>query len=184
MNRVKRMHKRFFDTEAWKWIKLVLELLLIAALVWGAIELYTSLGLSEAKAEEEYEIMYVMCSDFVFARATPNKKQEPIGRLEPGDEVVVDGRKKNGYFHCVDLTFEQSEGWIYGGFLVHDKPEKLGQTATIVSYGRLAARKYVNGRRTRWLKSGAKLKVWYWSDDWALTDCGYVQSKYLELDGE
>lgn len=177
------MKKRFIDTEAWKWIKLLIELLLIAAIVWGAIELYTSLGLGEAKADS-YETMYVMCSDFVYARSTPNKKQEPIGRLEPGDEIVVDGRKKNGYVHCIDLSFEQAEGWVYGGYLVSDRPEKLGQTATIVSHGRLAARKYVNGRRTRWLKSGAKLKVWYWSDDWALTDCGYVQSKYLELDGE
>lgn len=183
MNRVKRMHKRFFDTEAWKWIKLVFELMLIASLVWGAIELCTSLGLGEAKAEE-YETMYVMCSDFVYARATPNKKQEPIGRLEPGDEVVVDGRKKNGYYHCIDLTFEQSDGWVYSGYLVYDKPEALGRTATIVSKGRLAARKYVKGRRTRWLKSGAILKVWYWSTDWCLTDCGYVKSKYLELDGE
>ena len=67
---------------------------------------------------------------------------------------------------------------------MYDEPEKVGQTATIVSYGRLAARKYVNGKRTRWLKSGAKLKVWYWTEEWALTNCGYVQSKYLELDGE
>lgn len=175
--------KQFRDTEAWKWIKLLLELLLIAAIVWGAIELYTSLGFGEAKADG-YETMYVMCSDFVYARSTPNKKQEPIGRLEPGDEVVVDGRKKNGYVHCIDLSFEQSDGWVYGGYLVSDRPEVVGQTAVIVSKGRLAARKYVNGRRTRWLKSGAKLKVNYWSDDWALTDCGYVQSKYLELDGE
>ena len=184
MNRVKRMHKRFFDTEAWKWIKLLLELLVIAAVIWGAITLYTSLGLGEAKAEEYCETMYVLCDDYVNVRSTPNKKQDPIGRLEVGDSVVLDGRKKNGYVHCIDLTFEQTEGWIFAGFLVYDEPEKVGQTATIVSYGRLAARKYVNGKRTRWLKSGAKLKVWYWTEEWALTNCGYVQSKYLELDGE
>lgn len=176
--------KQFRDTELWKWIKLLLELLLIAAVVWGAITLYTSLGLGEARADEYNETMYVLCDDYVNVRSTPNKKQDPIGRLEVGDSVVLDGRKKNGYVHCIDLSFEQSDGWVYGGYLVHDCPEKIGQTATIVSHGRLAARKYVSGRRTRWLKSGAKLKVNYWSDDWALTDCGYVQSKFLELDGE
>jgi hypothetical protein len=165
-------------------IKTIAELVVIAIVVYLIVVLCTSLGISEANAEDQYETMYVLCSDFVYARSTPNKKQEPIGRLDPGDEVVVDGRKKNGYVHCIDLSFEQSDGWIYGGYLVRDCPEKLGQTATIVSHGRLAARKYVNGRRTRWLKSGAQLKVWYWSTDWALTDCGYVQSKYLELDGE
>lgn len=165
-------------------IKTIAEIVVVAIVVYAIIALYTGLGFGEAYAEDGYETMYVMCSDFVYARSTPNKKQEPIGRLEPGDEVVIDGQKKNGYVHCIDLSFEQAEGWVYGGYLVNDRPEKLGQTATIVSHGRLAARKYVNGRRTRWLKSGAKLKVWYWSDDWALTDCGYVQSNYLELDGE
>lgn len=165
-------------------IKTIAELVVIAIVVYLIVVLCTSLGISEANAEDQYETMYVLCSDFVYARSTPNKKQEPIGRLEPGEEVTVDGRKKNGYVHCVGLNFEQETGWVYGGYLVYDKPEKVGKTATIVSYGRLAARKYVNGRRTRWLKSGAKLKVWYWSTDWALTDCGYVQSKYLELDGE
>ena len=165
-------------------IKTIAEIVVIAIVVYVIVVLCTSFGIGEAMAEDRYDTMYVMCSDFVYARATPNKKQEPIGRLDPGDEVVTDGRKKNGYYHCVDLNFEQADGWVYGGYLVYDRPEKLGQAATIVSHGRLAARKYVNGRRTRWLKSGAKLKVWYWSDDWALTDCGYVQSKYLELDGE
>ena len=165
-------------------IKTIAEIVVIAIVVYVIVFLYTSLGLGDAQAEDNYETMYVLCSDFVYARSTPNKKQEPIGRLEPGDEVVVDGRKKNGYYHCVDLTFEQSEGWVFAGYLTEYKPEKIGRQATIVSKGRLAARKYVNGRRTRWLKSGAKLKVWYWTDSWSLTDCGYVQSKYLELDGE
>lgn len=165
-------------------IKTIAEIVVIAIVVYVIVAVLTGLGLGEAKADDRYETMYVLCSDFVYARSTPNKKQEPIGRLEPGDEVLTDGRRKNGYVHCVDLSFEQEYGWVYGGYLTYDKPEPVGRTATIISHGRLAARKYVNGRRTRWLKSGATVKVWYWSDDWALTDCGYVQSKYLELDGE
>ena len=178
------MKKRFIETEAWKWIKLAIELILIVAVVWCAVSLYTSFGFGEAHADGFYETMYVLCDDYVNVRSTPNKKQDPIGRLEVGDSVVLDGRKKNGYVHCIDLTFEQTEGWVYAGYLIYDKPEKIGRSATIVSHGRLAARKHVNGKRTRWLKSGAKLKVRYWTEEWALTDCGYVQSKYLELDGE
>ena len=173
--------KRFRDTEAWKWIITLLEILLIAAIVCGAIYIYTSFGFGEAKADE---IRYVMCMDYVNVRFSPNKKQEPIGRLETGDAVTTDGKKRNGYVHCVNLDFEYSEGWVFGGYLVEDPPENIGQTATIVSKGRLAARKYVNGKRTRWMKPMASVKVYCWSDEWSLTNCGYVQSKYLELDGE
>ncbi len=119
-------HKRFLDTEAWKWIKLLLELLVIAAVILGAITLYTSLGLGEARADEYNETMYVLCDDYVNVRSSPNKKQDPIGRLDVGDSVTVDGRKKNGYVHCIDLTFEQTEGWVFAGFLVYDEPDKLG----------------------------------------------------------
>lgn len=173
--------KRFRDTEAWKWIRTALEILLIAAILYGAIYIYTSFGFGEAKAED---IQYVMCMDYVNVRYSPNKKQEPIGRLETGDAVMTDGKTKNGYVHCVNLDFEYSEGWVHAGFLVDDPPETIGQNATIVSKGRLAARKYVDGKRTRWLKPMATVRVYYWSDDWCLTNCGYIQSKYLELEGE
>ena len=178
--------KQFRDTEAWKWIRLLLELLLIAAVIWVAVTLYTSLGLGEAKAEDEYETRYVICmpGDYVNIRPFPSTKHDSCGYLEPGDEVVTDGRKKNGFVHCVDMNTEASEGWVFAGYLITDKPERVSGTATIVSYGRLAARKYVNGKRTRWLKSGATVKVYYWSDSWVLTDCGYLMTKYLELDGE
>ena len=170
------------DAEWVKWVKTALEILLIAAVVWGAIALYTSLGLGEARAEEFYDTMYVLCSDFVNVRMTPNKKMEPIGRLEAGDEVTVDGKKKNGYVHCVDMMLESCDGWVFAGYLTSDKPEKVNRKATVVSKGRLAARKYVNGKRTRWLKPQSTLTVWYWTDEWALTNCGYVKTKYLELE--
>ena len=176
--------KRFRDTEAWKFIRTAIEILLIVAVVYGLILLYTNFGFGEAKSEESYEIRYVLCKDYVYVRMSPNKKQEPIGRLETGDVVYVDGQRRNGYVHCVDLSFEYSEGWIFAGYLTEYKPEALWQDAVIVSKGRLAARKYVNGRRTRWLKPGATLKVYYWSDSWSLTNCGYVQTMYLELVGD
>ena len=180
------MQKRFRDTEAWKWIRTLLEVLLIAAAIWAIVHACVSLGITEAMADEydDCEVRYVLCADFVYVRSTPNKKQEPLGRFEAGDMVYIDGRFKNGYAHVVNLSFEYCEGWVHKGFLVEDPPEKVGRTATIVSKGRLAARKYVNGRRTRWLNPMASLKVYWWSDEWSLTDCGYVQSKYLELDGE
>lgn len=157
--------------------KLIAILLIVSAIMISAMP-----GLPGAKAEVHYETRFVLCSDYVNVRCSPNKKQEPIGRLETGDMVITDGKKRNGYVHCVDLMFEDAEGWVFAGYLTEDKPEHVNRKATIVSRGRLAARKYVNGRRTRWLKPNAELTVWYWSDDWALTNCGYVQTKYLELE--
>ena len=177
--------KNFRDTEAWKLIRTALEILLIVAVVYGIVQLFAGLGISEAVAEEDdCEVRWVLCSDFVYVRPTPNKKQEPLGWLEPGDMVYVDGKIKNGYAHVVGLCLESDDGWVHKGFLVEDEPENMNRTATIVSKGRLAARKYVKGKRTRWLKPMATVRVYWWSDEWVLTDCGYVQSKYLELDGE
>lgn len=177
--------KNFRDTEAWKLVRTALEILLIVAVVYGIVQLFAGLGISEAVTEEDdCEVRWVLCSDFVYVRPTPNKKQEPLGWLEPGDMVYVDGNVKNGYAHVVGLCLESDDGWVHKGFLVEDEPEKMNRTATIVSKGRLAARKYVKGKRTRWLKPMATVRVYWWSDEWVLTDCGYVQSKYLELDGE
>ena len=180
------MKKLFTDTRAWRYVKTLLEILLIAAVIYGLVSLYISLGLSEARADDYDDVVtgYVLCADFVYVRPFPNRKGEPLGRLEPGDHVYLDGKKKNGYMHCVDLHMESGEGWVYKGYIVYDEPTKVSQSAVIVSKGRLAARKYVNGKRTRWLKPLASVKVYYWSDEWCVTNCGYVQTKYLELEGE
>ena len=160
----------------------ICEIAAIAAVIWFII--LAAQSISFAEGYEDCEVRYVLCKDYVNVRISPNKKQEPIGWLEAGDMVFLDGKQKNGYVHCVGLTFEYSEGWVYEGYLVSDQPEALGRNATIVSKGRLAARKYVGGRRTRWLKPLATVRIYYWSDEWCLTNCGYVQTRYLELEGE
>ena len=171
--------------ELWKRIIItIIEIAVIVFVVWMLILAMNSLGISKAKADEHYETRYVLCMDYVNARSTPNKKQEPIGRFETGDTVYTDGIRKNGYLHVVNLDFEETEGWVFAGYLTEDKPEAVWRNATIVSKGRLAARKYVGGKRTRWLKTGATVRVYYWSDSWSLTNCGYVQTQFLELEGE
>ena len=188
------MKKNFLDTEAWKIIRTALEILLLAAMIWGIV--YVIDAVSYARSEEASvwpsdddilcEEMFVICmpGDFVNVRSRPNKGGEVLGRMECGDTIWWDGTKRNGYLHLVYLGLETDEGWISCGYVVGDKPEYLNRNATIVSKGRLAARKNVGGRRTRWLKPLATVKIYYWSDEWALTNCGYVKSEYLELEGE
>ena len=183
--------KQFRDTEAWKWIRLLIELLLIAAAVWGIIELSASLGLSIAHAEDSYPgdepaVAYVICmpGDFVNIRPYPSTRHSRSGFLEPGEEIYLDGRQKNGFLHIVNAHTESGEGWVHKGYVVNDKPERINQSAVVTCNGRLAARRYIGGKRREWLKPQATVRVYYWSDDWAMTDCGYVQSKYLELVGD
>lgn len=177
--------KDFRDTEAWKYIRTALEILLIIAVIYGLVQLYMSFGFSEARADDYDDVTeaYVLCVDYVNVRPFPNRKGDPLGRLESGDKVFLDGRKKNGFLHVIDTGMEDS-GWVYAGYIVYDEPVRVYQSATIVSKGRLRARKYVNGKRTRWLKPLASVKVYWWSDEWCCTNCGYIQTKYLELDGE
>ena len=178
--------KKFRNTELWKILRTTIEILLFAAVICGLVHFYMSLGLSEAKADEyeDLTVGYVICVDYVNVRQFPNKNGEPLGMYETGTKVYLDGKKKNGYLHIVDTGLEDCEGWIKSGYIVYDEPIRVNQSATIVSKGRLAARNCVNGRRTRWLKPLASVKVYYWSDEWCVTNCGYVQTKYLELEGE
>ena len=164
----------------------IAEIAVIAAVIWFIVIACQSLGISEAYADRYDNVTegFILCDDYVNIRQFPNNDDEPLGRFETGDKVILDGKEKNGYLHCIDLNLESCEGWVHKGFVVYDKPINVSQRATIVSKGRLAARKSCGGKRTRWLKSGASVKVYWWSDDWCVTDCGYVQTKFLELEGE
>ena len=137
-------------------------------------------------AAAEEEPMYVICmpKDRVNIRLGPSRSSSSVGWCEAGDIVYYDGKTKNGYRHCVGLGVEAGEGWIHKGYLVYDPVEYVNADAMIVSKSRLAARKYINGKRTRWLKPGGVVRIYYWTNEWALTNCGYVQSAYLELNGE
>lgn len=180
--------KNFLDTEAWKWIRTLIEILLIAAAVCGVIAIWQAVN--PAAAEEldgqAYRTAYAICTkgDHVNVRPFPNTKHEPSGRLEPGDMVYLDGKKRNGYVHVVGIPTEAGEGWVHKGYLVEDPPELADRDATIVCKGKLAARKNVNGKRTGWLKPGGVVHVWYVSDEWCSTNCGYIRTRFLQLDGE
>lgn len=161
------------------WKIIVLGFLIIVAVI---INYY---ALTHAKGED-LDTAYVICmpNDKVNIRFSAKRSSEATGWCEPGDIVYLDGKSKNGFLHCVNLSNEYGEGWIHKGYIVYDQPKYVNQTATIISKSRLAARKYIDGKRTRWLKPGAELKVYYWTESWCMTNCGYVQSKYLELNGE
>ena len=169
--------KRFRDTETWKWIRTGIEIVVIAAVIFFLVSVISGLGLAE-------EGRYVLCMDRVNVRLGASSRSDEIGWLEPGDVVYPDGKKKNGFIHCEIPSIEAGEGWVHKGYLVDDQPERMNRTGIIIGNAKVQARKNVDGKRTRWLKPGGEVRVYWWTDDWCLTDCGYVKTDFIELDGE
>lgn len=130
--------------------------------------------------EGEY---FIICNpeSYVWVRRSPKKTAEETGRLEIGDKVYADGPRKNGYVHVDGLSTEWGEGWVWKGYLVEDQPVIYNGNGTVASNGRVACRRYVNGSRKGWAKSGTEVRVLAYSDEWAVTSRGFIQTKYLEM---
>ena len=175
------MKKRFRDTEAWKYIRTVLEMIALVFGIWLLVQCFEWLG-GQVKAET----MWVVCSpdDVLLVRSEPKKSGTAISELVPGTEVETSGKVRNGYAKLTDMSSETGVGWVRNVYLVDEEPEYIGRTATVISKGRLSARRCIGGERVRWLKPGQSVTVWYMTSEWCVTDRGYVMTKYLQIDGD
>lgn len=129
---------------------------------------------------------FILChpESFLNARFSPSKRGSLIGSLYCGDYVETDRQKKGGYVHCTNLTFETNEGWIYTGYLVETEPVVEEYKATVIANGRVACRNRIGGKRVRWVKPGAEVTVFAHTDEWCVTNKGYIQAKYLRASTE
>ena len=129
---------------------------------------------------EEY---YVLCKPgiYVNVRQNPARKSEVIGELELGDRVETDGKEKNGYVHLIGLSFELTEGWIYKGLLIPEKPYVREFTVQTISSERVATRYYINGKRKAWVKPGRDVIVYAMGKEWSITNKGYMMTKFLPI---
>ena len=130
---------------------------------------------------------YIICQpgDYIYGREKASRSSEAIGMLDTGDVIWTDGKTRNGYLHCINASFERDECWVYGGYVVFDEPKWMGgAVATVVSNGRLAARKNATGDVRAWLKNGTEIQVFWWSEEWCVTNRGFVMTQFIELDGE
>lgn len=176
MNRMRPERQPDRREERMKLLVAGLETVIALAVLVGIIIFFS------AASAEEYE-GWIICTpgDYVNVRSGPGAKYECIGRFETGDRVTPDGKRRNGFLHCVRLGLESDEGWIHSGYIVDYEPRKVNREATVTGEGRVAARKNVGGKRTRWLQPGTKVFVYYRSADWCVTNRGYVQTEYLEV---
>lgn len=124
---------------------------------------------------------YIICQpdSYVNVRIAPNKNAAVIGRYELGQMVKTDGKKKNGFVHLTDLSLENSDGWVSAGFITGEMTIDT-QTARI-GRDRVACRRSIKGNRRKWLQKGDIVTVFAWSDDWAVTNQGFVMTEFLEV---
>ena len=134
-------------------------------------------------AAAELQRYFVLCNPgtVLNARLSPNKHASLIGYFMCSDPVTIDERERNGFLHCPELSFEVDEGWIAKGYIVKDEPVVKETSATVVASGRVACRNKVGGKRIRWLKPGTVVTVYAYSEEWCVTNRGYIRTEYLEI---
>lgn len=129
------------------------------------------------------DVYFIICNPtaIVNVRRMPNTHSEIVGCKYFGDKVITDGKEKNGFVHITNLFSEDTEGWVFKGLLVEDKPEAVEELAVIQADGRVAARKYANGKIKKWLQVGTEVKVYAISEVWCVTNYGYVKTEFIEI---
>ena len=129
--------------------------------------------------EVEY---FILCRPgaTVNVRISPKNRAEIIAGKSFGDKVVSDGLERNGYVHVVGLAAEVEDGWIYKALLSEDQPAAVDMMTEVFG-GRVACRKYPDGKLIRWLKDGSQVRVYAVTDKWCVTEYGYVMTDFLTI---
>lgn len=159
-----------------------IKLILILAIMILCFAFLHDIGLAESDTTD----VWVLCTSdsFVCVREAPRKSSFAFGGATCCTRLQTDGKIKNNFIHVVEVPAEESEGWISTQYIVYSEPIRIDQQATVVSNGRLAARKGIGGKVQYWINPMDTLTVFWWTPEWCLTNKGYVQTEFLELDGE
>lgn len=115
----------------------------------------------------------------VLIREKPGKGGEVIGAVTFGTKLETDWETRGTWLHLVDLASESGEGWIYGGYVVFTEPEIINEAREIVGGGRVHCRKCIDGKHTGWAPAGSSVMVYAKADGWAVTEKGYIQSRFI-----
>ena len=169
------MKKDFFDTELWKWILTILEIALFALVilltVWGFRAVANADGITEE--------VWVLCEP----TGTVNIRSKPggpiFGGTSCGAKLWTDNRQRNGFLHVLELNAEEETGWISARYIVYDEPHPVDAVMVITSRGRVAVRKWIGGKIIKWMHDGEPVKVYWMSNEWAVTEHGYIRSEFL-----
>ena len=134
-----------------------------------------------ASAERIQEEVWVLCmpDSEVNVRERPKKTGQIFGGAMCGACMWTDNVKRNGYLHVLDLAAESDTGWISARYVVYDEPVEVNAVMEIRSDGRVACRRWINGKINSWIMNGDRLTVYWMSPSWAVTSRGYIRSEFL-----
>ena len=138
-------------------------------------------AIAMADEPETYQV-WILCQpdSYVMIRSSPRKKNNVEAWAYAGDSLWTDGKERSGFLHVYG-NFEAGEGWVKSCYVTEYEPEiyETGKTYR-VNVKQVNCRKTIGGKRRGWLKRGAEVRVWLWSDEWCVTNYGYIQTQYLE----
>ena len=164
--------------------QIVIVLLAVAAIVAGII-----CGIADGRAaEERLATCWVMCKPGgqVHVRRRPTTDSKSETQLDCGDEFLTDGTSENGWIRAYGVG-EDGGGWVYVGYVVTEKPQKIGSRYVCVAKKQAACRRWIGGPQVEghpWIRNGENVDVFLMADGWAVTNRGYIKSEWLESDPE
>ena len=170
-------------------IRVRIFVLIIAAVV--AFILFEGFGtvrmmrlfMSEAEAEGIQEECWILCrpGSYVSLREKPGKRAAEFGGALCGAKMWTDGTTRNGYLRVTEIAAEQDHGWVSARYVVYSEPREINCPLRIRSEGRVAVRKWIGGKIVKWMRDGDEILVYAMSDEWAVTEKGYIMTAFLEV---
>ena len=158
-------------------------LLLLLVVVVAFATYNITMEANRVRAESLTTKAWILCKpgDYINLRMAPSKKSQEVGRLDPGDDIEIDGRTKDGFAHIV----RPFDAWVWAGYIVFDEPQLVNETYVVVAKSRVACRRWCDGPQVAsrpWLINGSQVKVYYLTDKWACTARGFIKTEWLEVD--
>lgn len=167
--------RKFFDTELWKWIRLLLQILAMAAVLILIAMTINSLARADVITEE----VWVLCEPDGLVNIRSRAGGPVVADARCGDVMWTDNKSRSGFLHVTELNAEVDEGWISTRYIVYDQPEEVNAQWTVTGDGRVACRKWIGGKIKGWAQPGDTVTVYWASDEWAVTSAGYIRRAYL-----
>ena len=132
------------------------------------------------------ESVWILCQpdSFVNLRPFANKSCEPEARMECSTKLETDNKTKNGYLYVTDTSSESGCGWVHKGYVVYSEPIRVMRNVNVFAKGRIACRRTINGTRRCWIHDGDVVMAYFISKEWAVTNKGFIQTRYLGVDYE
>lgn len=162
-------------------IKVIVMGVILVAIVLCALFLLHVAGYAEPITEQ----VWVLCDpeSYVTLRTGPGKNKPEFGGGLCGAEYWTDGKTQNGFLHILEVPAEESEGWVSARYIVYDRPVEVNERRVITGDGRVACRKWVNGKIKSWVMPGDEITVYWMSASWAVTSRGYIKSDFISGGG-